>query len=89
MIFASCLLRSVHVKVISQNGSTTQHQQDVNSSFMVDVKIIHAQIDLTVERAVRIPVYVVSFVTLECKLLLIENIVCNRLVYTSARNWTL
>ena len=61
MIFASCLFRLVHVKVISQNGSTTLHQQDVNSSFMVDVKIIHAPIDLTVERAVRIPVYVVSY----------------------------
>ena len=72
MIFASCLLRSVHVKVISQNGSTTQHQQDVNSSFMVDVKMIHAQIDLTVERAVRIPVYVVSYnyITVEFMLLL-------------------
>ena len=55
---ACCLLRLVHAKVISQNGSTTQHQQDVNSSFMVDVK--ETQIDLTLERAVKIPVYVVS-----------------------------
>ena len=52
------LLQLVNAKVISQNGSITQHQQDVNNSFMVDVKEI--QIDLTLERAVRISVYVVS-----------------------------
>ena len=55
---ACCLLRLVHAKVISQNGSTTQHRQDVSSLFMVDVKEI--QIGLTLERAVRLPVYVVS-----------------------------
>ena len=57
---ACCLLWLVDVKVIFQNGSTTQHQQDVSSSFMVDVK--ETQTDLTAERAVRIPVYVVSYI---------------------------
>ena len=59
-ICALCLLVLVHVKGISQNGSTTQHQQDVNSLFMVDVK--EMIIDLILERAVRVPVYVVSFI---------------------------
>ena len=57
---ACCLLWLVDVKVISLNGSTTQHQQDVSSSFMVDVK--ETQTDLTAERVVRIPVYVVSYI---------------------------
>ena len=60
VISACCLLTLVpHAEVISQNGSTTQNQQDVNSSFMVDVK--ETQIDLTQERAVKTPVYVVSY----------------------------
>ena len=37
-MYACCLLMLVYTKVISQNGSTTQHRQDVNSSSMVDVK---------------------------------------------------
>ena len=54
------LLELVHAKDIFQNGSITQHQQDVNSLFMVDVK--EMIIDLILERAVRVPVYVVSFI---------------------------
>ena len=57
---ACCLLKSVHAKDIFQNGSITQHQQDVNSLFMVDVK--EMIIDLIPERVVRVPVYVVSFI---------------------------
>ena len=57
---ALCLRELVHAKVISQNGFITQHQQDVNSLFMVDVK--EMIIDLIPERAVRLPVYVVSFI---------------------------
>ena len=58
-----CQLRLVHAKAISQNGSITQHQQDVKHLFMADAKEI--QIDLIQKRAVRVLVYVVSFIYTE------------------------
>ena len=36
-IYALCLLKLVHAKLPSPDGSTTQHQEDVKSLFMVDV----------------------------------------------------
>jgi len=60
MICAFCLLRLVNAEATSPDGFTTQHQRDVKSLLMVDVKGM--QIDLRLENFVRVPVYVVSFI---------------------------
>ena len=52
-----CHIR-VYAEVFFQNGSTTTNQEDVRALFMVDVK--EMKTDLTLERVVRMPVYVVS-----------------------------
>ena len=51
---------SVHVEATSPDGFITQHQQDANDLFTEDAKAI--QIDLRLEKVVKVPVYAVSTV---------------------------
>lgn len=53
---AFSLWKLVHAVVTSPDGSTIQHQKDVNSLFTVDAK--EMSIDLRLERIVKMPVNV-------------------------------